>query len=308
MAALPGTTEASQPLRARSTNKVKRGDVKYVKCIPVEQAKADSASDVLGETSSSDSDRGRHGGAVGSAGPAETTRRARSVPPVPAEEGPSLPPPPAVPPRRPDPAEPEFSGDDDDPIAVPDAQAEEGPPLQPPVVPPPRPDPAEPEFSGDDDDPIAVPDVQALAGRGRGWGTGDRRAPHRTWAADIRGDANAQLKYDGVSQITAHCKHAEHGRLCRLRRSLRANDRNAAQGRPGGLLLAWLEAAGTYDSQQSHQAAGRKNSLDMVGAFSLANRQRCRSWADGDPEVRACLAELERPPRPGEGHEPRLWA
>ena len=249
---------------------MKRGDVKYVKCIPVEQAKADSASDVLGETSSSDSDRGRHGGAVGSAGPAETTRRARSVPPVPAEEGPSLPPPPAVPPRRPD--------------------------------------PAEPEFSGDDDDPIAVPDVQALAGRGRGWGTGDRRAPHRTWAADIRGDAKAQLKYDGVSQITAHCKHAEHGRLCRLRRSLRANDRNAAQGRPGGLLLAWLEAAGTYDSQQSHQAAGRKNSLDMVGAFSLANRQRCRSWADGDPEVRACLAELERPLRPGEGHEPRLWA
>jgi len=109
-------------------------------------------------------------------------------------------------------------------------------------------------------------------------------------------------------QITAHCNFAAHGRLCRLRRTITASLHSQAQGRPGGLLLAWIDCAADYGSAIAHQTMGQKKFAHTQPQLNQAKRNAARDWAEGQPSLRACLDELERPRRPGEDKEPDGWA
>ena len=104
--------------------------------------------------------------------------------------------------------------------------------------------------------------------------------------------------------LNAHCQHG-HG-LCRLNRSLLPG-RNPAQGRPVGLLLAWLRAP-----CDSHRFLDREQHLALSRcandpAVSFEARTAAREWAATVPELQAAMA-LERAPREGEGVEPQRLA
>lgn len=77
------------------------------------------------------------------------------------------------------------------------------------------------------------------------------RHPERL--VDIRGDGKAMLKYDTKLHIlSAHCNHTDHGPHCRVNRTLKPRDSNPAQGRPLGLLMAWLNFADAYATKGTH--------------------------------------------------------
>ena len=102
--------------------------------------------------------------------------------------------------------------------------------------------------------------------------------------------------------------------MCRLNRTLRAaaapgsSGARLAQGRPLGVLLAWLSAPHTapeaFPDRQSHKdlggAAERGNPL-----ISYDVRTELREWAETLPELHTFFErDLERERRPGEGPEP----
>ena len=108
-------------------------------------------------------------------------------------------------------------------------------PPEPPVPPPPE--------------PYVDPENGGVDGAHAHW------VPHPEYSVDIRGDGCAVLKHDTVRGIlSAHCRHPDHGRLCRVQFKLTGNPRKPAQGRPVGALMAWLACAGDFLTQGAHQA------------------------------------------------------
>ena len=62
---------------------------------------------------------------------------------------------------------------------------------------------------------------------------------------------NGIIKFYGVNgDFVATCLQKDHGQKCRLTRTARGNDRKPAQGRPLGLLYAWLQLSAC--DQQTH--------------------------------------------------------
>ena len=89
--------------------------------------------------------------------------------------------------------------------------------------------------------------------RGRPAGVHAARLAHQELGADIRGDGLPFLKYDTqLNILSAHCKLEGHGRFCRLNRTLNANPRKSSQGRPCGVLLAWLACANNHLTAAAH--------------------------------------------------------
>lgn len=120
----------------------------------------------------------------------------------------------------------------------------------------------------------------------------------------MRGDGLAVFKFDAsTQQFSAHCNFPSHGRLCRLRRTVKASTRNDAQGRPGGLLLAWVANAELYSSLEEHQAAGQKGTVEWQEWAQFEHRARHRQAMRGKP-VSAALQGNERARLAGEGEEP----
>lgn len=129
----------------------------------------------------------------------------------------------------------------------------------------------------------AVPAPPAPAGQ-RGAGAGvpadGVRRPHPTWHVDVRGDGLCYIKHDERLQIlSAHCRHPNHGALCRVNRTLRTRPRNDAQGKPVGFLLAWMACADDYADQASHHAIAAQARVAGVEALSFENRSSWREWA-----------------------------
>lgn len=99
-------------------------------------------------------------------------------------------------------------------------------------------------------------------------------------------------------RFQAKCGIIEHGDRCRLTRTSNPparSRRNLAQGRPLGLLAAWLEMGTVVDNQEEH--------LAMAAFVLLGDRTRCRQELLESPGGRA-LAAHERAQRAGEGEEP----
>ena len=107
---------------------------------------------------------------------------------------------------------------------------------------------------------------------------------------------NGFLRYYNTNRkfMVAHCEH--HREACRLTRALnesKARNR-AGQGRPLGLLLAWLAAGHDYDSAWSHVHC------EMPG---LAARVLHRENNRDTPGVSFLMEHAERPTRDDEGEE-----
>lgn len=73
--------------------------------------------------------------------------------------------------------------------------------------------------------------------------------------------------------------------------------RNPNQGRPIGLLIAWVFKFVETSDQREHLALGRDRA-----AMSRDARREARAWAKQQPTL-APLFDLERPKRPGEDSE-----
>ena len=105
--------------------------------------------------------------------------------------------------------------------------------------------------------------------------------------------------YHKLDQFVAYCTHEAHGR-CVLTRSSVAGSRRG-QGRPLGLLCAWLEMGTTESCQTKADHMNRKRWPDH--SARVAARNRILSEHGGNE-----LLSSERPPTEGEGDEPLVMA
>lgn len=87
------------------------------------------------------------------------------------------------------------------------------------------------------------------------------------------------------------------GVLCRLTRTGRANARRPAQGRPCGLMMAWLHVAAEVADRTCHCDAF------FVGSISREARRAARAMLSELPNG-ALLLQCERALRAGEDSEP----
>ena len=108
-----------------------------------------------------------------------------------------------------------------------------------------------------------------------------------------------QKDIPGKGRFQAVCGNtAMHGKLCRLTRTSAESARTGgavAQGRPLGLLAAWLAAADFAETMEDHKAA--------IGFLSKHERSEARQKLMELTSGQS-LAELERPRKPGEDAEP----
>jgi hypothetical protein len=139
---------------------------------------------------------------------------------------------------------------------------------------------------------------------------GHDRIAHNDYLCDIRGDGVAILKHLAATparagKLWAHCRYASHGPMCRMGRVLKPNTGTPAQGRPGGLLIAWIDCASDFTSAPDHMAINRQPHVFLDPRLGLDKRERARSWSQREaPQVDTLLKAVERERRPGEGLEP----
>lgn len=114
-----------------------------------------------------------------------------------------------------------------------------------------------------------------------------------------------------AGNLDAHCTDERHG-VCRLNRTLREHPLRSKpqQGRPLGLLTAWLLAGRSCADRNEHFAlrVGRGANNALV---SFAARLAARAHIEADPLWTAFIEAEdvhERPARHGEGCEPDLLA
>ena len=165
--------------------------------------------------------------------------------------------------QSPQPELPEQEIPDDWLGLPPDAAAEE------PVVapPPPAPDAAAAEPVPPPPPPLAGPGAER----------GDRMR-HIQYDVDARGDGQSFLKLDTkLNILAAHCRHPDHGNKCRMNKTLKARASKPAQGRPIGFLIAWLQCAGDFESQQLHSASNSFLNALVDPRYDFANRSRARA-------------------------------
>lgn len=101
-------------------------------------------------------------------------------------------------------------------------------------------------------------------------------------------------------EMVAHCGNPAHGKRCRLSRSVQASAATSriGQGRPVGLLGAWLMAGQQDQNLTTHEAHVRMRPLP-----DLDSRRSARLLVAGRPDGLELLA-FERPQRDGEPEEP----
>jgi hypothetical protein len=106
-----------------------------------------------------------------------------------------------------------------------------------------------------------------------------------------------ELRYNiRFGQMSAVC--TMHGNDCRKTRSCTQAVRSSGssgQGRPLGLLVAWLIDGANHDSRADH--------FSSVPTLTLANRQDARQFAMRSPEA-SDFASFEREKRANEADEP----
>eukprot|EP00438_Fugacium_kawagutii_P025200 Skav218086 [mRNA] locus=scaffold3382:127476:129074:- [translate_table: standard] len=113
--------------------------------------------------------------------------------------------------------------------------------------------------------------------------------------ADIRFDySHGSVRYNIKAQnLVAHCSF--HSGNCRRTRTVKESKQNRSQGRPIGLLAAWLEMAEQYETAAQHSADCRP---------SLERRQSARRRFEEKDGAQKFCADHERAKRDGEDDEP----
>lgn len=180
-----------------------------------------------------------------------------------------------------------------------------------PILPPPPPPPYSPPASPDGDLGAELVVGEAAAADAAPRAAAVDRVAHPDWPI-CRGGVNiGSIKYDTVRGfLAAHCGNPAHGKLCRLNRTCRPAARGRpAQGRPLGLLLAWLECHRHYPTKEAHHDITSTRNICLCPHLSEAKRSEARAALQvEDPETYNTLAGLERDRRADEGSEPALWA
>lgn len=125
---------------------------------------------------------------------------------------------------------------------------------------------------------------------------GGRGVPWAKWEIDGFGILVLN-EHKGLS-LAAHCA----GCRVRVNRTLmRSGQRNPAQGRPLGFLVAWLWARGFPCDSGGHRAL-RDNAA--ATAVSYEQRARARQWIQDRSAYFQRILDLERPRDADEGDEP----
>lgn len=124
------------------------------------------------------------------------------------------------------------------------------------------------------------------------------REPRAGKIADDRWDVepNGSVRYNfRAENLVAHCSY--HSGNCRRTRTVRAPTtfKNPGQGRPLGLLCAWLERAREYATAKEHSADCRP---------TLQQRVEARQRFEASEDAKAWADRFERAPDGGEEREP----
>ena len=204
------------------------------------------------------------------------------------------------------PASPGAAGDSEDnmPLSalVPQPRGSPGAASAAPPRPQPKPAPPLPA-------PAAAPPPPAplAAARRRAPQYSGHREAHMTWEVPGLG----WLKLDTKNHyLAAHCRAPGHGMTCRLNRSVLSSGQPSRQhqGRPFGLLIAWLRAGASFTgpgAAKAHHEMSTRLWAPGEEALCFERRAAARAWAEEQGGL-ATLFEfnVERPPRAGEGPEP----
>jgi hypothetical protein len=104
-------------------------------------------------------------------------------------------------------------------------------------------------------------------------------------------------------RFEAVCRHPAHlpKNRCRLTRTSVGSGDSEAQGRPLGLMAAWLLASSDFASKEEH------NNPFALFILDFPARERARQRLRHLPGA-AQLLDAERVPSPNEGPEPEGWA
>lgn len=131
---------------------------------------------------------------------------------------------------------------------------------------------------------------------------------HSEFLVDIRREGDSvplknrpRFKHDTQRNIlSAHCRLAAHGNMCRVNRSLILGKRNPNSCRPQGFELAWMACAAEYPDAQSHMASSRPPESFFNEHLSFERRKHFRLLlAELDPDISAAISELEGDRIPG---------
>lgn len=163
------------------------------------------------------------------------------------------------------------------------------------------------DSSSDDsssDDSSSEKSVDAAGGDGGDVGHDPAPMPKakpKAKAADMEVELpNGFLRYYKATQVVvAHC--AYHGeKACRLTRLMRGHKSalRAGQGRPVGLMLAWLADQHNHDANHDHVHMA-------LPSFDSRAAERAAAAAGGNAQLLALMAE-ERPTREDEDQEPEV--
>ena len=159
--------------------------------------------------------------------------------------------------------------------------------------------PGLPAAAGDTDAADAEPNASANRARPGNREPHERRADF--WRDELEIPHLGKLRYyRHEKHVIAVCSNPEH-HDCRMTRTLeepprvgKPGSKSAGQGRPLGLMLAWLQKQFDYSTQQAHLKSCKPD---------LESRQEARRELRGMPRGEAFLA-YERALRPGESEEP----
>ena len=77
------------------------------------------------------------------------------------------------------------------------------------------------------------------------------------------------LRFNASGYMRAQCTDPRHGKKCLRRRACYENALRPGQGRPAGLLAAWLISSSNYESSKEHIQAG----IESLAARQAARRQ-----------------------------------
>jgi hypothetical protein len=137
----------------------------------------------------------------------------------------------------------------------------------------------------------------------------EERAPRRP---DRPGWTRLEVVFDNIAigeivfngfNMNAHCFHDGHQTTtCHTDRLLKEG-RRPGQGRPLGMLTAWLLRCHKHSSKKSHQEI-KQILMSRVG---YTERRDARIWLKNQGRFQTAFA-LERPKRDGEDSEPELAA
>ena len=132
----------------------------------------------------------------------------------------------------------------------------------------------------------------------------------------VRGEAGAIMGHLVFNRVAGSldawcvCHQQEDLLACHMNRTLKPwkGKGRQAQGRPLGILVAWLMCA-TQVNREEHQEMRRHKEADdaAIDHLCLGYREHGRTVVESDPAWHAWCTEhccLERSRRPGEGPEP----